>query len=99
MPFCLAESQQVLDDLAPEKEESPERIAEMPVPGELDDSLGEIVVNLAAHLSLDLIDDLIGVGYSQVALGDLRCLEELPVAVEDLVEAAAFAGNLVPRDF
>ena len=71
----------------------------MPVPGELDDSLGEIVVNLAAHLSLDLIDDLIGVGYSQVALGDLRCLEELPVAVEDLVEAAAFAGNLVPRDF
>lgn len=70
----------------------------MSVPGELDDSLGEIMINLAAHLSLDLINDIIGVGHSQVFLGDLRRLEELPVAAEDLVEAAAFAGDLVPRD-
>ena len=70
----------------------------MAVSGELDDALGKIVIDLPSHFALDLIDDLIGVGNPQVALGHPEVVEELMMGVQDLVEAAAFAGDLVPGD-
>ena len=70
----------------------------MSVPGKLDDALGEIVIDLPPHLPLDIVDNLIGVGNAQVAFRYPEVAEELIVVGQDLMEAAAFTGHMVPGD-
>ena len=65
-----AQAHHVLDELAPEEEETAERVAEVAIAGETDDPLVQIVVDLLAHLAFDFLDYLVWIGHPQVVLGN-----------------------------
>ena len=96
---ALAEAEHVADELFPEEEEAAEGVAEVAVAGEGDDAFVDVVVDLAAHFILDVMLGVVGVGDAEGVAGDPASLEELAVVLEDLVEAIAFTGDVVPIDF
>lgn len=94
----LAEAEHVADELFPEEEEAAKGVAEVAVAGEADDALVEVVVDLAPHLVLDVVLGFVGVGDAEGVGADAAAEEELAVVLEDLVEAVAFTGHVVPVD-
>ena len=93
-----AEADHVLDELFPEKEEAFFGIAEIAVAGELDDPVGEVVVDLPAHFVFDVLLGLIRIGDAEVFVSDAPFDEEVGMVREDLIEAGLLTGDVIPVD-
>lgn len=70
--LALAKADHVLDELPPEKKKSAFGVAEMTILGEVDDAVGEVMLELAAHFPFNGIFDFLGIGDAQMARSDFH---------------------------
>lgn len=91
-----AKPDHVFHGLHPEEEEALGRVLEVGLVDDADESAFEIVINLPAHFLFDLVEDFVGIGHEEFGGFDLELAEVLFVIGEDIFEAIAFAGEVVP---